>query len=103
MYQNTKIDDYKNCLKKLQVKLDSKSKFQKTMINEIYKMYQNNKQFLIKNRIIQKLEQRLRSNAHNSSTMKISKIAISSGDDKIIQTINCTKTFPSRISKKILK
>lgn len=59
MYQNTKIDDYKNCLKKLQVKLDSKSKFQKTMINEIYKMYQNNKQFLIKNRIIQKLQQRL--------------------------------------------
>lgn len=73
------------------------------MINEINKMYQDNKQFLIKNRIIQKLEQRLRSNAHNSSTMKISKIAISSGDDKIIQTINCTKTFPSRISKKILK
>ena len=59
MYQNTKIDDYKNRLKKLQVKLDSKSKFQKTMINEIYKMYQNNKQFLIKNRIIQKLQQRL--------------------------------------------
>ena len=73
------------------------------MINEINKMNQNNKQFLIKNRIIQKLEQRLRSNAHNSSTMKISKIAISSGDDKIIQTIKCTKTFPSRISKKILK
>lgn len=86
-----------------QVKLDRKSKFQKTMINEINKMNQNNKQFLIKNRIIQKLEQRLRSNAHNSSTVKISKIAISSGDDKIIQTINCTKTFPSRISKKILK
>ena len=51
-------------------------------------MHQENKRFLIQNKIKLKLKQAFKSNTQNLSTIKMYRIALNSGDDKRAQAIN---------------
>ena len=55
---------------------------------KIYKDCQSN------NEIIQKSQQRFKSDYHNVYTEQINKIALSSNDDKRLQTSDRIKTYP---------
>ena len=52
------------------------------------------KQCLFKNKIILKSKQRFKSEAYNVYTEQINKIALSSNDDKRLQTFDKTATYP---------
>ena len=56
------------------------------------------KDCLLKNEIVLKSQQRLRSETHNVYTEKVNKIALSSNDDKRLQTFNRTTSYPYRTS-----
>ena len=56
------------------------------------------KDCLLKNEIVLKSQQRLRSETHNVYTEKVNKIALSSNDDKRLQTFNRTTSYPYRRS-----
>ena len=49
-------------------------------------MFENYKDCLFNNKVILKLQQRFKSNHHNEYTEEINKIALSSNDDKRLQT-----------------
>ena len=51
-------------------------------------MVKNYKDSLFKNKIILKLQQRFKSDHHNVYTEQINKIALSSNDDKRLQTFD---------------
>ena len=59
-------------------------------------MFKNYKDCLLNNKIILKLQQRFKSNHHNEYTEKINKIALSSNDDKRLQTFDKITTYPYR-------
>ena len=56
-------------------------------------MFQNYKDCLFNNEIILKSQQRFKSNHHNVYTEEINKIALSSNDDKRLQTSDRIKTY----------
>ena len=51
-------------------------------------MFKNYTDFLLKNKIILKSQQRFKSDYHNIYTKQINKIALSSNDDKRLQTFD---------------
>ena len=57
-------------------------------------MFENYKDCLFSDKIILKLQQRFESNHHNVYTEEINKIALSSNDDKRLQTSDRIKTYP---------
>ena len=57
-------------------------------------MFQNYKDCLFNNEIILKSQQRFKSHHHNVYTEEINKIALSSNDDKRLQTSDRIKTNP---------
>ena len=59
-------------------------------------MFKNYKDCLLNNKILLKLQQRFKSNHHNEYTEKINKIALSSNDDKRLQTFDKITTYPYR-------
>ena len=52
----------------------------------------------LKNEVIIKSQQRFRSDHHRVSTEEVNKIAVSSNDDKRIQTFDKITTYPYRIN-----
>ena len=56
-------------------------------------MLKNYKDCLFNNRIILKSQQRFKSDYHNVYTEEINKIALSSNDDKRLQTFDKTTTY----------
>ena len=54
------------------------------------------------NKSILKTQQRLKSRKHNVFTEEINKIALSSNDDKRIQSIDSTETYASETSKDVV-
>ena len=56
-------------------------------------MFKNYKDFLFNNKIILKSQQRFKSNHHNVYTEEVNKIALSSNDDKRLQTSYRIKTY----------
>ena len=56
-----------------------------------YNDYENS---LFKNDIIFKLQQKFKSEVHNVYTEKVSKIALNSGDDKRLQTLDRITSYP---------
>ena len=56
----------------------------------------------IKNKLLLKSQQRFKSERHNVFTKEIRKIALSSNDDKRMQSIDSVKTYPYGISKDIV-
>ena len=57
-------------------------------------MFENYKDCLFNDKIILKSQQRFKSDHHNVYTEEINKIALSSNDDKRLQTSDRIKTYP---------
>ena len=57
-------------------------------------MFENYKDSLFNDKIILKSQQRFKSDYHNVYTEQINKIALSSNDDKRLQTFDKTATYP---------
>ena len=58
-------------------------------------MFESYKDSLFNNKIITRSQQRFRSDHHRVYTEEVNKIALSSKDDKRIQTFNKVTTFPN--------
>ena len=58
-------------------------------------MFKNYTDFLFKNKIILKSQQRFKSDYHNVYTKQINKIALTSNDDKRLQTFDKIETDPN--------
>ena len=63
-------------------------------------MFENYKASLFNNKIILKLQQRFRSDHHKVYTEEVDKIALSSNDDKRLQTYDKSTTFPYGMEEK---
>ena len=59
-------------------------------------MFKNFKDCVLNNKIILKSQQRFKSDCHNVYTEQINMIALSSNDDKRLETFNKTTTYPHR-------
>ena len=57
-------------------------------------MFKNYKDFLFNNEIILKSQQRFKSDQHKVYTEEVNKIALSSNDDKRLQTFDRIATYP---------
>ena len=57
-------------------------------------MFENYKNCLFKNKIILKSQQRFKSDSHEVHTEEINKIALSSNDDKRLQTVHKITRYP---------
>ena len=71
-----------------------KAKGTKKCITKRELMFENYKDPLFNDRVILKLQQRFRSYDHNMYTEEVSKIALSSNDDKRLQTFDRITTYP---------
>ena len=94
-----KFEDYKNCLKASQI-INTVNYLEK---NEkgVDSLKEDKKEF-IKNRIILKTHQRFKSVMHNGFTEEINIIALSSNDDKRIQSIDSIETYAHGINKGLM-
>ena len=79
-----KFQDYKNCLEAAQI--------EKKIIQE----------FVKNNKLILKTQQRFKSERHNVFTEGISKIDLSSNDDKKLQSIDSIETYAYGTSKDLI-
>ena len=70
-----------------------KSKGTKKCVIKREAMFQNYKDCLFDGRIVLKSQQRFKSDHHNVYTEEINKIALSSNDDKRLQTSDRIKTY----------
>ena len=71
-----------------------KSKGTKKCVIKRELMFENYKDCLFNDKIILKSQQRFKSDHHNVYTEEINKIALSSNDDKRLQTFDKTTTYP---------
>ena len=80
------FEGYKNCLEAAQFenKIDVDS------------LKEQKKEFIKNNKLILKTQQRFRSEKHNVFTEEINKIALSSNDDKRMQSIDSIETYACR-------
>ena len=86
MKRKLKFENYKNCLKVAQLN-------NKTNHLEKHKIIVDSlKKFIRNNKLILKTQQRVKSERHNVFTEKINKMALSSNDDKRIQSIDLIET-----------
>ena len=60
----------------------------------MYNKFKNYKDSLLNNEIVIKSQQRFRSDHHKVYTEEVNKIALSSNDDKRIQTFDKITTYP---------
>ena len=72
---------------------DKKSKGTKCVIKEILK-FNYYKDYLLNSEIIIKSQQGFKSEAHNVHTEEVKKIALSSNDDKRLQTYDRITSYP---------
>ena len=71
-----------------------KSKGTKKCVIKRELMFENYKDCLFNDKIILKSQQRFKSDHHNVYTEEINKIALSSNDDKRLQTFDKATTYP---------
>ena len=76
------------------VKIKEQEK-QKSVIKREVK-FKNHMACLLNNKIILKSQQRFKNETHNVYTEEINKIALSSNDDKRLQTFDRITTYPYR-------
>ena len=91
-----KFEKYKKCSEATQ--LENKVNYlqkNKFGINSIKELIKNNKSIL-------KIQQRFKSERHNIFTEKIKKIALSSNDDKRMQSIDSIETYAYGTSKDLV-
>ena len=91
-----KFKDYKNWLKSSQI-ISTVNYLEKKGIN-VDSFKQDRKEF-IKNQLLLKSQQRFKSERHIGFTVEINKIALSSNEDKRIQSIDSTETYAHGMSK----
>ena len=73
-----------------------KLKEQKRCVIKRRLKFNDYKDCLLNNKIKLKSQQRFKSEKHNAYTEEINKIALSSNDDKILQTFDKITTYPYR-------
>ena len=73
-----------------------KSKGTKKCVINRRLMFENYRDSLFNNKTILKLQQRFKSEHHKVYTEEVNKTALSSNDDKIIQTFDKIETYPYR-------
>ena len=79
-----------------------KKKFlEKNEIN-VDSLKKDRKQFMRNNKLILKTQQRFKSERHNVFTEEINKVALSSNDDKIMQSIDLIETYAYGMSKDLV-
>ena len=71
-----------------------KAKGAKKCIMKRELMFKNYKDFLFHDKIILKSQQRFKSDCHNVYTKQMNKVALSSNDDKRLQTFEKITTYP---------
>ena len=71
-----------------------KSKGTKNCVIKCRLMFENYKDSLFNNKTILKSQQRFKSDHHKVYTKEVNKIALSSNDDKRLQTFNRVTTYP---------
>ena len=96
---NLKFRDYKNCLKASQV--ENKINYLVNKKIDVDCLKEDKKEF-VKNKLILKTQQRFKSERHNVFTEVINKIALSSSDDKKMQTIDSIKTYAYGMSSDLM-
>ena len=86
--------------KKIQisVQIENKNHLEKNEIDvDILKVDQ--REFIENDKLILKTQQRFKSESHNAFVEEINKIALSSNDDKRIQSTDTTETYTYSINK----
>ena len=96
MKRKLKFQDYKNCLEAAQTE-NKISHLQKTIID-----VDSLKEFIKKKSTNIKNTARFKSERHNDFTEEINKIALSSNDDKKMQSIDLVETFAYAIKKDLV-
>ena len=93
-----KFPDYKNCLEKAQS--ERKINYLRKK-NDVDSLKEDQKE-TVKNKPILKTQQRFKSLRHNVFTEEINKIALSSNDDKRMQSIDSIETYAYGTSKDLI-
>ena len=88
--RNIKFRDCKKCLKASQI--ENKINYLEKKKIDLDCLKEDKKEF-VKNKLILKTQQRFKSERHNVFTEVISKIALSSNDDKRMQSIGSIETY----------
>ena len=86
-----KLETYKNCLESTQLE-DKTNCIQKSKI-DIDSIKENHKEFIRNNKSTLKIHQRFKSERQNVFTEEINNIALSSNDDKRMQSIDFIETY----------
>ena len=73
---------------------DKKAKRTKKCVIKRVLKFNDYKDYLLNNEIILKSQQRFKSEAHNLYTEEVNKIALSSNDDKRLQTFDRITSYP---------
>ena len=68
----------------------------------IHSLKENHKKFIRNNKSILKTQQRFKSERHNVFTEEINKIALSSNDDKRMQSIDLIETYAYGTNKDLV-
>ena len=92
-----KFESYENCLEATQ--LENKINYKEKNKINIDSLKKNHKQFIKSNKSILKTQQRFKGERHNVFTEEINKIALSSNDDKRMQSIDSIETYAYGTSK----
>ena len=92
--------DYKNSLEVAQ--LENKiNHLQKSKI-DLYTLEKDQKQFIKANKLILKTQQRFRSEKHNIFTEEINEIALSSNDNKKMQSTHLVEIYAYKMNKDLV-
>ena len=86
-----KLENYKNCLELAQ--FENKINYLEKNKMDIDSIKENHKEFIKNNKSILKIQQKFKSERHNVFTEEINKIALSSNDDKRMQSIDLIETY----------
>ena len=96
-----KFEDYKSYLEAGQIE-NKINRLEKNKI-DVDSLKEDLKEFIKKNnKLILKTQQRFRSEEHNVFTEEINNIALSSNDDKRMQSIDSIKKYAYRINKDLV-
>ena len=98
--RKTKFENYKNCLEATQ--LESKMNHLEKNKIDVDRIKENLKEFIRINKSILKTQQRFKSERHNVFTEDINKMALSSNDDKRMQSIDSIETYAYVTSKDLV-
>ena len=73
------------------------------MWNKTQTLFENYADFLFNDKLILQSQQRFKSDCHNVYAEQINKIALSSNDDKRLQTSDRVTTYPYRTNAKCVR